>query len=203
MLKSLFVLVALVIVGGIADARPFFCRRICQPPPAMTVAATASPIFTMQSPASKPEEAPVPQPWLLNSVTANISSQQPDTALEPVEGTGSKLPIGPKVPDKITHTLDAETLKKIEALLAGMSRKTEPVSIHLPITDETSQRSSRLLMVLEWLLYAVAGYFGLSKVGPFMQLVVRVASGLPSALKEASQGQAQVPPATSSTPTKG
>lgn len=203
MLRIAFAALALVVVGGLADAGPFFCRRNCQAPPQIVAATIPSPIFTMQSRESKPEERPVQQPWLLNSQTAGTSSLQPDTALEPIEGTGSKLPIGPKVPDRITHQLDPETQKKIDALVAALSRKQEPVAINLPITDETSQRSSRLLMILEWLLYAGAGFFGLSKAGPFIQLVARVVAGLPSVLKEPLPGQTQVPQATSSTPPKG
>jgi len=153
--------------------------------------------------ASKEEEVPVQQPWLLGSQTDDTCSLQPDTALEPIEGTGSKLPIGLKVPEKITHQVDAETLKKLDALVAVLSQKQQPVAISLPVTEETSQRSSRLLMILEWLLYVGGAYFGLSKVGGSLPWVARLVAGLPSALKDASQTPAQTPAATSSTPTKG
>jgi len=202
MFRKMLAVAILVTLGGTIFAGPFFPRLRCRVP-SCSVAPTPSPSVTTPLRASKEEEVPVQQPWLLGSQTDDTCSLQPDTALEPIEGTGSKLPIGLKVPEKITHQVDAETLKKLDALVAALSQKQQPVAISLPVTEETSQRSSRLLMILEWLLYVGGAYFGLSKVGGSLPWVARLVAGLPSALKDASQTPAQTPAATSSTPTKG
>ncbi len=202
MLKKLFALTIVLIAGGTIFAGPFFHRRTCRGGSCL-VQVTTSPISTGQSQEFKQEDRHVQQPWSLISEEESTSSQQPDTALEPVPGTGSRLGIGPKVPDKITHILDADTLKKLGDLLTGTQQKPPAVAISLPIADETSQRLSRILTALEWLLYAGAGLFGASKVGPFLQLAARVVSGLPSALKEGSQTPATTAAAPSSIQASG
>lgn len=185
MFRKLALVAVVAFVGGTAFAGPFFQRRLVSIPP------PSSPNFigqcaesSMQDPMGK--EVRVQQPSSLNYQTDGSSSQPPPTVLGPVEGTGSRLLTGLKIPDKITHNVDPEVSKKLDSLVSALQRKQEPVSISLPMEDSTSQRLSRILMILETLLYVVPGGWGLSKVGPFIRLAARLVAGLPSALKEPS-----------------
>lgn len=199
MFRKVVALVVVALIGGTVFAGPFFRRPSCRGP-SCHVAAPEGRISITPLPEYKQEVPPVQQPWLLTSVTDDSFSQQPDTVLEPVPGTGSRLGIGPKVPDKITHVLDPETLKKISDLLTATSSAKQPVAITLPVTDATSQQWSRILTALEWLLYVGGVFFAGSKVGPVLQLVARVASGLPSAIAAQSSAPTPTAAATSSTP---
>jgi len=203
----------LLLMGGIAVAGPFSHRhpinRIqCSGPscqmiaPSIGVPEAISPPSTMQSPESRPEDRPVQQPWLPILAEEDLCSQPPDTVLVPVPGTGLKLPIGPKVPDKITHTLDPAAIAAIKEALKGTSFPKQPVSISLPVDESTSQRLSRILMLLEALAWLGGGIFGGSAVGRFLPLVARLANGLQSALPAPSPTQATTPAAPSSPPPK-
>lgn len=193
MFRKIIVLCGVLFIGGTVCAGPFFQRRTT-PGPTWSAAPMPSPISIGPLHVSKQAEVHVQQPSLQDDPMVPICSQPPDTALVPIEGTGSKLPIGPKVPDKITHTLDEASIKKLKELVKECMPKQEPVVIHPLVTDETSQRLSRLLMILEWLPYVVGGIWGTSKAGPFLQWVARVAAGLPSALKDASRVPPTPPP---------
>lgn len=205
--------------GGDLDAGPFFKRRTCPPGGCPTVSPPTSPIATGLLQESKPVESPVQQPWLLNEQTDDTSLQQPDTALEPVPGTGSPSLIGPKVPDKITHILDPATLQAIVAALKGAAQPSQPVPITLPVTEATSQQFSRISMILEVAAWLGTALLGHSLAGRVLPLVAQVGSGLLSASVAASRAAAQAatvpslppaipspagtPVAPSSTPTQG
>lgn len=203
----------MLVAGGSAFAGPFSRRTSTGPPTCQGGRCLALPLIDSQpaeqsqrvttpSQESPPEGPPVPQPWLLTSEADDSYSQPPDTVLEPVQGTGSKLGIGPKLPDKITHTLDPASLEKLKEMLkAALPSGSQPVAISLPVAEETSQRLSRISMILEWLLWLGGAYFGLSKTGGALQWVVRVANGLPSAIQAASLPPQQTAAATSSAPT--
>jgi len=201
MFRSVLLVAVLLIAGSPAHANPFSqtkrlscCRTDSLPiTPACAVCKQTS---------EKVAPLLVQQPLLLTSAAEDTCLQRPDTVLEPIQGTGLKLPIGPKIPDKITHDLDDVSLKRLEAILSRLQQNQQPVNINLPIADETSQRSSRILMILEWFLYAVGVYFPLSKIGQFLPWVARVAAGLPSALREESRMQQTLPMEQSSTQTK-
>lgn len=205
-------IVMTLLLGGVVIAGPFSRRHpiqrtqcsgaSCQTlTPIIEVPETTSPIATMQSPESRQEDHPVQQPWLLISGEDDICLQAPDTALEPLPGTGLKLPIGPKAPDKTTVSIDPaslDSLKKIVDILSSSNKA--PVAISLPIEAETSQRLSRISMILEWFLMLGGGYFGLSKTGGVLRLAAQVVAGLPSAIQAASQAQVPTAAATSSVP---
>lgn len=203
-------LTLIAIVGGAVCAGPF-SRRSSAGPSGCTIApptlienevirmGATSPIATGQSQESRPEAAPVPQPWLLNSEEENTSSQPPDTALEALPGTGSRLGIGPLAPGKISHQIDEASLLKLrEILKESLASKNQPVVIAPPVTEETSQRLSLFLSSLQWLLWLGGGYFGISKVGTLLPWVARVVAGLPSAISAAAQQPAPTAAATSS-----
>lgn len=197
--------IACVLIGGTAVAGPFLRLRSTCPPQGCApplVRETPSPTFTTPSPESKPEAIPAPQPWLLNSPTEDFSSLQPDTVLEPVEGTGSKSPTGPlgilpKIPGTVNHSIDPATLDKVKEIL---SQKPQPVTIGPVLDQETSQRLSRILMVSEWLLWLAGGIFGGSAVGKVLPLVARVVDGLRSAIPAPSPVVSPTPAAPSSSP---
>jgi len=124
------------------------------------------------------------------------SSQPPGTALEPVPGTGLKLPIGPKVPDKITLQPDAQTLELLKKLLSNTPQGPQAVPITLPIDQPTSDRLSRILMILEWLLLLGGAAFGTSSVGKLIPLAARLVNGL----QYATQAPSPTPPPTPADP---
>lgn len=203
MSRLMFAIVCLL-VGGTAIAGPFLHRRSTYCPggscsPSLKV--TTSPIATIPCAESKPEAIHVQQPWLLTSETESTSSLQPDTVLEGVPGTGSRLPIGPSAAllgTKVTHGLDSETFVKLKELL---SQKPQAVPISLPAMDaETSQRLSRILMVSEWLLWLGGAIFGTSGIARFGPLVVRVVDGLRSVIPAPLPASGTIPGASSLPP---
>lgn len=192
------------------NAGPFFLRRGCppggcqtphyspSPNPSKDSSPPTLPNATGQSPGSREEMQVVPQPWLLAGQTDVTSSQQPDTVLEPVEGTGSRLGIGAKVPDKITHTLDPATIAALKDALKNSLPATPSVPITLPLDQPTTERLSRISMALELLAWLGTGIFGGSAVGKLLPLAARVANGLLSATAAASRAATQTAVAPSS-----
>lgn len=195
-------MVAVCPSGGEADARPFFLRRACPPGGCQVINQTTPPPVIGPLPESKGEALPVPQPWLEPVQTEDTFSQLPPIVLDPLPGTGSRLPIGPKVPDQITHKLDPAAIAAIMEALKGSSLPKQPVAISLPVEAETSQRLSRILMILEALAWLGGVTFGGSAVGKFLPLVARVVSGLQSSLPVQSPTSATTPAAPSSQPPK-
>lgn len=190
MVRKILALALVALVGGTAFAGPFFFRPRCNGP-SCSSSTTTSPPATTPLPEFKEQDPLVPQPWLLTSEAEDTCSQQPDTVLVPLEGTGSKLLTGPKIPDKITHNLDADTMKKLEDLLKATSQNKAQVPISLAMEAATSERLSRISMLLEWLLWLGGGVFGMSSIGRVLPLVARLAAGLPSAIAAQSQAPAQ------------
>lgn len=186
--------------GGETDAGRFFLRRKCPPGTTCIPNQPTPPPVIGPLPGFKPEATPAQQPWLLISQTDDSSLPPPDTVLEPVLGTGSRLPIGGKIPDKITHILDAGTLSALKEALKGSSLQPGQVPITLPVDPSTSDRFSRILMLLEVLAWLGTGIFGGSAVGKLLPLVARLAGGLQSAIPAPSPVPTPTPVATSSTP---
>lgn len=195
-------MVAFCPTGGEADARPFLRLRACPPGGCQVVNQPTPPPAIGPLPESKGEDRPVPQPWLEPVQTDDTSSQPPPIALDPLPGTGSRLPIGPKVPDQITHKLDPAAIAAIMEALKGSSLPKQPVAISLPVEAETSQRLSRILMILEALAWLGGVTFGGSAVGKFLPLVARLVNGLQSSLPAQSPPSATTPAAPSSPPPK-
>lgn len=157
------------------------------------------PTVTGPSAGCNPLECPAPEPSLPISETESISSQRQGTALEPVQGTGSKSPTG-LLGNKVTHTLDAESIRSLRDLL---SQKPAPAqaAITLPMEPATSERLSRLLMLAEALLWLATAIGGGSAVGRFGPLALQVVRGLLSAVQPPSPPPTATPTATSSNPT--
>jgi len=194
-------------IGGELEARPFRlfgprCPAGGQCLPSEPFSQPIPPPVTGPSPESKEVDHPVQQPWLLLDQTELISLQQPDTALEPVPGTGSKLPIGGKLPGEIGLKLDPATLDALKKLLAGTSLPSQPVPITLPVEPQTSERLSRILMILEGLAWLGGVTFGGSFLGKLLPLVVQVANGLRSAIPAPLPAPQPIAAATSSPPAK-
>jgi len=176
-MKRFLSIVLIFFVGGVVDAGPFFHRPILRRPilpllnwkhrtvtmPCAEFREEAEPVRLQSSPTSEEESFYLlPQP----------------IALDPVPGTGSKSPTLPKQPVPVPGTLDAETAKKIQELLAASQSKQPVLPIALQADDSTSQRWSRLLTILEWLLW-LGGAMGLqSFLGKFGPLAALLASGL-------------------------
>jgi len=181
-------LIALLAVGGLATAGVFFPNRVrCRP----ILARPCNPenrIVIGPCVESREETPPVPQPWLLTSVEENTFSQPPGTALEPVPGTGSRLPIGGKVPDKITIQTDQALLDAIKGALKALPQQPAQVPITLPMEPATSERLSRISMLLETLLWLGGVMFGGSFLGKLGPLVLRVVDGLRSVTPVQSPG---------------
>lgn len=189
----------LCIAEGPLEAGPFKRRLRCQETTQAPCNQATCPIAIGQLPASREEMQAVQQPWYINGETENLSSQQPDTVLEPVPGTGSRLGIGGKVPDKITHTLDPATIAALKEALKNALPTTPSVPISLPMEPATTERLSRISLALEILAWLGAATFGSSTIGKALPLVARVASGLLSASAAASQAAMQTAAAPSST----
>lgn len=198
-ITALALAVAFILSGGGADAGPFQRWRSC-PPGQCGVSPSTSPTYITPSAESKEEDIPVQQPWLLISETGASSSQPPSIALEPVPGTGSRLPIGPKIPDNIGLKIDPATLDALKKLLPTIGQPTQPVAISLPMEEATSQRLSRILMILECLAWLGAGVFGTSSLGKVLPLVAQVAAGLQSATPAPSPAASPTAAAPSSPP---
>lgn len=130
----------------------------------------------------------VPVPWLQTSEVEDSVSPRPNIALEPLAGTGSKSPTSLLSP-KVTHSVDAATMDAIKALLK-QSSEPRPVPISLPMADATSERFSRLLMLLEAVAWLAGGILGISGVGKLGPLVALVANGLRSVLPAQSPAPA-------------
>lgn len=191
-------LVALLAIGGLATAGVFFPnRQRCRGGCSANRSNLTSQIVIGPCVESKEETAPVPQPWSPISEEGSTFSQQPDTVLEPVPGTGSKLLTGPKVPDKITLTPDQALLDAIKGALKAIPQQPAQVPITLPMEPETSQRLSRISMLLEILLWLGGATFGGSFLGKLGPLVVRVVDGLRSATPAQSPTPPQTPGASS------
>jgi len=212
---------AVVAIGGLAYAGPFFrCRGgSCGTPatsyvlPTIAETPARSPVrpATQETPDHIPtgtvalQESPteaihVPQPWLEPVRTGQQFLPVQDTVLEPVPGTGSKLPIGggSKIPDLLKQ-LDA-LKKQIEGATGGGSALKPTVDINLPLPDGTSQQLSRVLTLVEGLLWLLATLGGSSLAGKLLPLVARVASGLQSSAMAQSNGSQKTAGATSVTP---
>jgi len=176
-MQKLFSIVVIFLVGGLADAGPFFHRPILRRP-IFPLFNWKHRIATLPCVESR-EEADLVR--LQSSPTSEEESfflPQPPIALDPVPGTGSKSPTSPKQPVPVPGTLDAETAKKIQELLAASQPKQPVLPIALQADDSTSQRWSRLLTILEWLLW-LGGAMGLqSFLGKFGPLVALLGSGL-------------------------
>jgi len=177
-MPRLFGSLALIFLMGVpADAGPFF-RRPFLHRPILPLCKPRSPIATMPSCASLRGEDNVPVLSLQTWEGESTYSQQPPTALEPVPGTGSKLPITPKPIPVPLEKLDPDIAKKIEELLRPTQPKQPVVPIQPVVDDSTSARLSRLSTILEWLLW-LAGALGLqSFLGKFGPLVALLGSGL-------------------------
>lgn len=204
-------------IGGNADAGPF--RKWLSCPGGQCQPATpTNPPSIGPAPESKPADPVVVQPWLPNDGTDFTFSPQPDTALEPLDGTGLGSLIGKgKVPDKITHTLDPATIAAIVQALKSSSLPTQPVPITLPVEPSTSERFSRLSSILEVAALLGTALLGHSFLGKLLPLVAQAGAGLLSSAAAASraanqqatgtylppapQSPAATPAALSSTPT--
>lgn len=199
---SLCAVALLLPTGGEADASPFLKRLRCRGASCQLNQAcpTEYQIVTGPSAESRTEAQHVPQPWLQHSETKPISSQLPDTVLEPVPGTGSPSLIGPKIPDKIVHTLDPATVKALTEALKQSLQGVQPGSIIPTLEDGTQQRLSRVSMLLEVLLWLGTGVLGSSAAGRVISSVAPVVRGLLSALAAASAASITAAP-TSSLPT--
>jgi len=203
------VLAASIMDGGPADAGPFSRCRIfrktrsssCQTIEPQAMQAPSQPAIG-PLPESQAPAPPVPPLWWEEELTDVTYLQPPDTALDPVPGTGSRLGIGGKIPDKIGLKLDPALLDALKKLLAGSLQPTQPVPITLPVAEETSQRLSRILMILEWLAWLGLGTGGASLAGRLGPLVARLAAGLPSAIPVASPPPQTTVAAQSSPPAK-
>lgn len=164
-------------------------RRVQPCPPAGCL------IVTTPSAESQPEAAPAPQPWLLTSEADDTHSQPPDTALEPVAGTGSKSPTSLLAP-KVVHGIDPATFAQLKELLQNRSGP-QSVSIGLPMDPATMERSSRLLMILEWCAWLAGALLGHSAVGKLGPLGALLANGLRSAIPAPLPAPAPTPVAPS------
>lgn len=194
-----FAVVVLSVFVGVAFARPFGRIGIFprwQPP----ARATGKLPSIVPWSCCKVEQSPAQGQSLPTSAEGGTLSQQQGTVLVPVEGTGSLLPIGGKVPSTITHTVDPAALAKIEALMGSLLKRQDAVPITLPLDQATSDRLQRILMVLEWLLWLGGGVFGMSSAGKLLPWVVRVAGGLQSIASAQSQGTTSIPVAPLSSP---
>lgn len=144
--------------------------------------------------AESPTEMPcVPQPSSPNSPEESTSSSQQGTALEPVPGTGSRLPIGPLAPN-VLHKIDPESLSKLKAMFDQLSAVKPSANITMPLEPATSQRLERISMLLEVLLWLGGAILGTSSAGRALQLVAPAVRGLLSMLA------AMQPPPTATLP---
>lgn len=196
---TLFASMLLFTAGGEADAGPFARWRSCRNGQCQAAPATA-PTVIGPSAESKGEDHPVPQPWLLDDSMELTSLPPQDTVLEPVPGTGSKLLIGPKAPDQIGLKLDPALLEALKKLLSSTGQPTQPVPISLPVGQETSDRLSRVLMLLEVLAWLGTAMGGGSLIGKLLPLAARLAAGLPSATPGQLLAPTPTPVAPSSAP---
>lgn len=181
-----------VIVGALCF---FFCsppssegqlfRRRLNPCP-------TCPIPTMPSAESRQEVPCVPPPSSPISEGDDTCSPQQGTVLEPVPGTGSRLPIGPPAPN-VTHKLDADTSKLFKDLLHKLSDAKPSANITMPLEPETSQRLSRISMLLEVLLWLATVIGGGSTIGRALPLVAPVVRGLLSLLDAQSRNATPMP----------
>jgi len=124
-----------------------------------------------------------------------------DTALEPLPGTGSKLPIGgsSKLPDLLKQL---DILKKQLEGVQGIGNAQKPqVDINLPLPDGTSQQLSRVLTLVEGVLWLLGMLGGSSLAGKLLPLVARMVSGLQSSAMAASSASLKTPVGTSAIPT--
>ena len=172
----------------------------CQPmyPSSPATLPPTCPNVTGQPVESKPEELPVQQPWYLSGTTDEQFLQAPPIALDPLPGTGLKLPIGVG-PSKISHELSEPTIAKLKEIL-GQLRPPQQVPITLPLEAETTQRLSRISLLVEVLLYVLGAAGGASILGRFGPLAALVVRGLQLANQERSKESPMTPVAQSSTP---
>lgn len=222
MLSRIALATCLLLVGGIADAGPFSRLRggSCSPAwsgscgnpsynsgilaivlPSPAEVRQTSPIGTIPSPESPTDGDFVPQPWSEPETMEPTSLQAPDTALEAIPGTGSKLPIGnaQKLPDLLKQ-LDA-LKKQLDLALVSGSGQNPKVDIALPLPDGTSQQLQRVLTLTEALLWLLGTLGTGSLAGKLLPLVARVASGLQSVATVPSSASPPIPGGTSSTAT--
>lgn len=158
------------------------------------------PIVTGQSAESSSAELHVPQPWLPISEADDTCSPVQATVLEPVQGTGLKSPTGLLAP-RVTHSVDPEVMKAVKELL-GREQRPASVNIQGLFDAEISPRSSRILTLLEALLWLASAMLGASTVGRASPLVARVVSGLLSAARGPSPPVVETQEVKSSTPRK-
>jgi len=217
--------IALVLVafGGIAFAGPFFrcrggsCRAQAtsyvrqsledpRPPRPETTPETKEfpesfPTGIVALQESQTEPIIAPQPWLEPELMEPRFSPVQDTALEPLPGTGSKLPIGgsSKLPDLLKQL---DILKKQLEGVQGIGNAQKPqVDINLPLPDGTSQQLSRVLTLVEGVLWLLGMLGGSSLAGKLLPLVARMVSGLQSSAMATSSASLKTPVGTSAIPT--
>lgn len=196
---TLFASCLLFSPGGEAEAGPFARFRSC-PNGQCPIAPPTDPPAIGPSQESREEAPHVPQPWSLDEATVLTSLPPQDTVLDPVPGTGSKLLIGPKAPDQIGLKLDPALLDALKKLAGSSLQPTQPVPISLPVEAATSERLSRVLMLLEVLAWLATAMGGSSLVGKLLPLAARLAAGLPSAIPAPSPAPTPTPAAPSSAP---
>jgi hypothetical protein len=177
MLRIFLVLALTLVFGGDAFAGPFGLFPLLRRP--------LFPLFKRPNPMcttpwfdyEREEVSAAEQSWP-TSEEESTSSLPLGTALGQVPGTGSKLPITPKLEAPNAPATDAEIQKQIAELQARLQPKVQPVPIALPLDESTQQRWSRISMLLEVLLWLGGGLGVTSLLGRFGQLVAPLVSGL-------------------------
>lgn len=171
-----------------AQARPF---PVASSKPSPIPIPSTSPLMTLTSitrvtgpsPEFKAADQAAALPSSPTWAAGSSYSLPRGTALEPVPGTGSLLPIGGGKPTPITLKIDPDSLKELQETcrkLAAMLPEKLRVDMNPTLALETSPRLSRLLTGLEWLLLLAGGLgtlFGIEKLSP---LVARLVAGLRS-----------------------
>jgi len=164
--------------------------------PARPCPPTGCPIVTGPSSASLPAEMPAREPSWQTLETDDSQSPPPATVLEALPGTGSKSPTGLLSP-KVTHSLDPATMHEIRELFkAKLGPQTVPIT--LPMEAGTSERLSRILMILEACVWLAGGMLGISGAGKLSPLAVLLGNGLRSVLPAPLPPSALTPAAPSS-----
>jgi len=198
------VLVILTFLGGPANEsegqifRPFRGRLRsltlpCNQSPEVRTIEPTCPNITGPCAELPMDDPVVPQPWLHGELMGDSFSPVQATVLDPVPGTGSAFGIGAKKPNPESPQKDNAEKAILDLLRKpGLLGKPE-VAITLPLEEQTSQRLSRISLIVEILLWLLGGSAGMTLGGKLLPLVARLVSGLRLSESEISSQSKQLP----------